>query len=73
MQLSELSSFRLVGGTSLALQIGHRRSIDIDLFTNKAFDLQALQNILHKNFSTSVTWINQNGFSCIIDGIKTDP
>ncbi|MBQ8760400.1 MAG: nucleotidyl transferase AbiEii/AbiGii toxin family protein [Bacteroidales bacterium] len=27
-----LSETRLVGGTSLALQIGHRKSIDIDLF-----------------------------------------
>jgi predicted nucleotidyltransferase component of viral defense system len=28
------SSFRLVGGTSLSLQIGHRISVDIDLFTD---------------------------------------
>lgn len=27
-----LKSFRLVGGTSLALQLGHRISVDIDLF-----------------------------------------
>jgi predicted nucleotidyltransferase component of viral defense system len=27
-------SFRLVGGTSLSLQIGHRTSVDIDLFTD---------------------------------------
>ena len=26
--------FRLVGGTALALQRGHRRSVDIDLFTD---------------------------------------
>ena len=32
--LSILSEMRLVGGTSLALQIGHRKSIDIDLFGN---------------------------------------
>lgn len=28
------ADFRLVGGTSLSLQRGHRRSIDIDLFTD---------------------------------------
>jgi hypothetical protein len=28
------SDFNLVGGTALALQIGHRNSIDIDLFGN---------------------------------------
>jgi len=30
--LSEFSNTRLVGGTSLALQLGHRISIDLDLF-----------------------------------------
>jgi hypothetical protein len=28
-----LLNYHLVGGTALALQIGHRDSIDIDLFT----------------------------------------
>jgi hypothetical protein len=28
----EFSGFRLVGGTSLALQYGHRKSIDLDFF-----------------------------------------
>lgn len=36
--LPELKDFYLVGGTSLALQIGHRNSIDIDLFCNNDFD-----------------------------------
>ena len=27
-----LKNFALVGGTALSLQIGHRKSIDIDLF-----------------------------------------
>lgn len=30
--------FRLVGGTSLSLQLGHRRSDDIDLFTEATYD-----------------------------------
>lgn len=34
-----LNDFNLVGGTSLSLQIGHRLSIDIDLFTIKDFDV----------------------------------
>lgn len=29
--------FRLVGGTSLSLQIGHRMSVDIDLFTDAPY------------------------------------
>lgn len=31
-KLSSLQSTRLVGGTALALQIGHRKSVDLDLF-----------------------------------------
>lgn len=34
MSESSLEDFRLVGGTALALQRGHRKSIDIDLFTD---------------------------------------
>lgn len=30
--VSEFSTLRLVGGTSLALQYGHRSSIDLDFF-----------------------------------------
>lgn len=32
MQIEDLDKLRLVGGTALALQIGHRRSIDVGLF-----------------------------------------
>lgn len=32
MQQELFSSLRLVGGTSLALQYGHRRSVDLDIF-----------------------------------------
>jgi hypothetical protein len=38
MNLNELSAFRLVGGTSLSLQLGHRMSVDIDLFTDVPYD-----------------------------------
>jgi hypothetical protein len=31
------SSFRLVGGTALSLQLGHRKSVDIDLFTDAPY------------------------------------
>jgi predicted nucleotidyltransferase component of viral defense system len=34
MRAKEFSGFRLVGGTSLSLQLGHRLSVDIDLFTD---------------------------------------
>lgn len=33
MSAEVFAPFRLVGGTALSLQLGHRMSIDIDLFT----------------------------------------
>jgi hypothetical protein len=38
MHQEELKDFRLVGGTSLSLQLGHRMSVDIDLFTDLLYD-----------------------------------
>ena len=34
-----LSPFCLVGGTALALQLGYRISVDIDLFTFRSFEV----------------------------------
>ncbi|MFA6570068.1 MAG: nucleotidyl transferase AbiEii/AbiGii toxin family protein [Bacteroidota bacterium] len=38
--------FYLAGGTAIALQIGHRRSIDFDLFTTKPLKRGNIQNII---------------------------
>ncbi len=38
MDADVFSPFRIVGGTSLSLQIGHRTSDDIDLFTDAPYD-----------------------------------
>ena len=37
MQAKELNNFRLVGGTALSLHLGHRISVDIDLFTDAEY------------------------------------
>uniref|UniRef100_UPI00345DCEEC nucleotidyl transferase AbiEii/AbiGii toxin family protein n=1 Tax=uncultured Dysgonomonas sp. TaxID=206096 RepID=UPI00345DCEEC len=53
MTADEFESFRLVGGTSLSLQLGHRISVDIDLFTDagyKSIDFDAIDKFLRKNF-----------------------
>lgn len=45
--------FRLVGGTSLSLQIGHRQSIDIDLFTDAPYgslNFEAFDDFLRKHY-----------------------
>jgi len=38
--------FGLVGGTAIAFQIGHRQSIDFDLFSTKTFSNGKIRNIL---------------------------
>lgn len=48
---TRLHEFVLVGGTALSLQIGHRISIDIDLFSNKTFDAANIASHLQKNYS----------------------
>jgi len=45
--------FRLVGGTALSLQLGHRESVDIDLFTETPYgevDFDAIDKHLKNNF-----------------------
>lgn len=48
MDISELASLRLVGGTALALQIGHRSSVDIDLFGKHGMDENAIADVLQE-------------------------
>ncbi len=42
--IDEFSKLRLVGGTALALLIGHRISVDLDLFGKIDFDSQLFNN-----------------------------
>lgn len=42
-------NFGLVGGTAIALQIGHRRSIDFDLFGLKEFANEKIRKIITRN------------------------
>jgi hypothetical protein len=37
MEATELKTFRLVGGTALSLYLGHRKSIDLDMFTDEPY------------------------------------
>ena len=70
--LGILSEMRLVGGTSLALQIGHRKSIDIDLFGNLSCDYDSLIDEL-KTLGEVVPLKNsKNIHSLLINEIKVD-
>lgn len=53
MQSDVFNDFRLVGGTALSLQIGHRESIDIDLFSDSEYgtlNFNSIENYLKANF-----------------------
>ncbi len=41
--------FYLVGGTAIALHIGHRRSIDFDIFTSDAIKRKSIKYNIKKN------------------------
>jgi len=45
-QLDFLKSFYLAGGTALALQLGHRQSIDLDFFSDQKFDNEKIKRAL---------------------------
>lgn len=53
MREKAFDGFRLVGGTALALQLGHRISVDIDLFTDMDYgsiNLQAIADCVQQAF-----------------------
>jgi hypothetical protein len=67
-----LTSFILVGGTALSLQIGHRTSIDIDLFTREQFDTQDLLQHLEQKYGFREQYRHSNTLKGIIDGVFVD-
>lgn len=68
----ELNGFYLVGGTALALRIGHRISIDLDLFTNTDFDNAQLREHLENNYNFRTDHIANNTLKGEISGVKID-
>ena len=51
MQDDLFKDFFLVGGTALALQIGHRLSIDIDLFSMNSFDEEDMLSAIEDKYN----------------------
>ena len=73
MQDSELAGFHLVGGTSLALQIGHRKSVDLDLFNyGDDFDADFLSSHLIRRYAFAQKIVQARTILGEIDGIKVD-
>ena len=67
-----LASTRLVGGTALSLQIGHRESDDLDLFSVELMDMMAVQMLVIGKYGLVPTVIAENTLIGFIDGVKID-
>ncbi len=72
MLLPQLEQFFLVGGTALALQFGHRFSVDLDLFTTEPFDKELLFETLGEKYSLSIESQSKNILITYINNIKVD-
>ena len=70
--LPELAHFYLVDGTSLALQLGHRNSIDIDLFTQNDFTVAEIEDALKGSHNFTATLARNNTVLAVVDTVKTD-
>lgn len=71
-ELPLLRSTRLVWGTSLSLQIGHRVSEDLDLFSNENLDIKAIESQLKQEFGFVASSVSHGSIMGRIDGVKLD-
>jgi len=68
-----LKSTRLVGGTALALQLGHRVSIDLDLFGHIDGDNEKIADcLIEEGFDVVRKTNTQNIHVFMINNVKTD-
>ena len=68
-----MNDMRLVGGTSLALQYGHRRSVDLDLFGKTTEDVDELTEMMHDCAETVVRGnCSKRIKAYFLDNVKVD-
>ena len=70
MQDEILKQFNLVGGTALALYMGHRKSIDLDLFSHQTFDATILANHLNSAYGFVNTYPEQDSKLILVGKIN---
>lgn len=67
-----LQTTRLVGGTALSLQIGHRESDDLDLFSVEPMNMMAIQTLLIRKYEFVPSLIVENTLIGFVEGVKID-
>jgi predicted nucleotidyltransferase component of viral defense system len=71
-QKEYLKGFYLVGGTALALKMGHRKSVDLDLFSNFSFDTNQLLENLSADFPFKLLFSANNTLKGSINQVQVD-
>jgi hypothetical protein len=70
----KLKDFNLVRGTAFALSLGHRMSVDIDLFTTKDFNSEMMLKYLQEKYEAKLieSGLSNNTILTFIGDIKVD-
>lgn len=66
------NEFFLVGGTALALQIGHRLSVDLDFFSTSPFDNFQIESYLSQQYGFSTDYVAANTLKGFVQNVKID-
>lgn len=67
-----LQNFYLVGGTALALYLGHRKSVDLDLFSEQPFDVEKIEKYLYDKYGFLGSYARNQTLKGVINGVKID-
>jgi hypothetical protein len=67
-----LNGFNLVGGTALALYLGHRLSLDIDLFSDFNFDVSQMIELIQQDYPFQIYYTSTNTIKGNINNINVD-
>ena len=70
--LPQLNETRLVGGTALALQLGHRKSVDLDFFGKVSCASEVLRVAFLEKHDVTVIQESRNINIYTIDNVKVD-
>src|SRR3989344_4171255 len=63
--------FGLVGGTAVALHLGHRESLDFDLFSFSGFNNYSIKATIAQNLAIDTVLVNKKGeYTFLINGVK---
>jgi hypothetical protein len=71
-QMPVFKDFLLVGGTALSLQLGHRKSVGIYLFSRQPFVAETCASLLEENSDFQLLYLQNNTLKGIIGEIFID-